>query len=174
MQFFKKTVLIASFYDISKLLEYNIIKTNYISNNIAVKHYMLNDLNVIRIWNVNSISNYWYEEFTAEKFLVAIDYRIEQDRIKIEYFNMNNHNIRKYNKHCNCLTDDDAHELTVSIVIFIEKIARENNKNKIVIDVHNNLKIYNKYYKDFFEVTSRKCLDNPYWIEVEKNIHYDL
>jgi hypothetical protein len=171
MQFFKKTVLISSLYDISNLLEHNIIRSNYISNNIAVKHDIKNNLNMIRIWNVNPISKYWHEDFAAEKFIVAIDYKIEPDRIKIEYFNVNNNKYSKYNKHCNYLTDSEVHELTVSILIFVEKIARKNNKNKIVIDVHNNLKTYNKYYKDFFEVTSRKCLDNPFWIEVEKNIH---
>jgi hypothetical protein len=171
MQFFKKTVLLASFYDISKLLEHNIIKTNYISNNIAVRHYMHQDLNVIRIWNVNSISKYLYEESAINNFIIAFDYKIEQDRIKIEYLNMNDNKYSNTKYNSNYLTDNDVYELTSSIVIFIEKIARENNKNRIVIDVHKDLKTYNKYYKDFFQVTSRISLDHPRWIEIEKNIY---
>ena len=56
------------------------------------------------------------------------------------------------------------------MIVFIENIAKHNNKNKIVIDVHNGLKIYNEYYKDYFELTNRRSLTNQFWLEAERNI----
>jgi hypothetical protein len=129
------------------------------------------DLNIIRFWNVTSISNYWYQEFTTSNFIIAIDYRIEPDRIKIEYLNINDSGCVKGIENINYLNETNVYKITRSILMFIENIAIKNNKNKIVIDVHNSLGIYNKYYNKFFKVTSRKCLDNPYWLEAEKNIY---
>lgn len=171
MQLLNKTILLPSFYDIRNLLELDIVKNNCLSNNIAVKHYINNGLNIIRIWNITSISNYWYQEYTLNNFIIAIDYRIEQDRVKIEYLNVNDEEHIRSIKNVDFLNKYDVYEITRSMLIFIENITRKNNKNKIVIDVHNNLRIYNKYYKEFFRITSRKCLDNPYWVEVEKTIY---
>jgi hypothetical protein len=174
MQLLNKTILLASFNDIRNLLELDLIKNNCLSNNIAVKHYINNSLNIIRIWNITSISNYLYQDFTLNNFIIAVDYRIELGRVKIEYLNINDKEYIRGIKNINFLNKYDVYEITRSMLIFIENMARKNNKNKIVIDVHNSLINYNKYYKEFFKITSRKCLDNPYWIEVEKTIYQDL
>ena len=54
------------------------------------------------------------------------------------------------------------------MIDFIKNKAVEENKTKIIIDVHSNLRLYNKYYiNEGFKVTNRKCPDNKYWLETE-------
>ena len=175
MRFLNKITLLSSLCDIHNLLQFNIVKTNNFYNKIAVEHYFINNcnMNVIRIWNVKSIYNWWNQKSSLNNFVMAIDYKINKDEVKIEYFNINH---RKDDVE-NCknikndvLTENEIYELLNSTIIFIENIAKENNKNKIIIDVHNDLEIYNKYYKDFFQLTNRKTSDIPFWLEVERII----
>jgi len=52
-----------------------------------------------------------------------------------------------------------------------KKIAKKEKKKKIILDIHNNFKMYNKYYSNSgFIITNTKCIDNPFWLQTEKNI----
>lgn len=64
--------------------------------------------------------------------------------------------------------DDEIAEIGTILIEFIKNIAILENKKKIIIDVHSNLRIYNKYYKkDGFILTNRKCKENGLWLEAE-------
>ena len=59
-------------------------------------------------------------------------------------------------------------EMNKELIEYMRKTAQRENKKKVIIDVHQNLRIYNKYYKDEgFELTDRRAKDNPFWKEVE-------
>jgi hypothetical protein len=47
-------------------------------------------------------------------------------------------------------------------------LAKEECKDKIILDVHENLRIFFKYYYYIgFKTTNKKCTDNPFWVETE-------
>ena len=72
------------------------------------------------------------------------------------------------------LTEEEIPEVFISMVYYLISVARQENKPKIVIDVHNNLRIYQKCYeKEGFVLTGRKARDNPYWIEAELSLQDD-
>jgi len=130
----------------------------------------------IRIWKSNSILDVWYDRLTSRNFIAALDYELFDDYVKIDYLKPNdaeNSNNLSYGCISNYehLTDYDAKEVVNSMIKYVENIARQNNKNKIVLDVHGNLRIFNKYYaENGFIVTDRKCCDNPFWKETEKMV----
>jgi hypothetical protein len=75
---------------------------------------------------------------------------------------------REFKIYNHCLNEYDAEELMNSLIAFVKLVAKKENKKKIIIDVHQNLRIFMKYYwHQGFENTDRKCIDNPYWIESE-------
>ena len=58
--------------------------------------------------------------------------------------------------------------LKKSLINFIKNLLIENNINKIIIDVHQNLRFYKHYYEsENFVITENQCLDNPFWKEAE-------
>jgi len=173
MLFLNKVLLLPSLHSLNKLLNYNIFinPSFYFCNDIiAINHKIINnDKNIIRIWKTNSWFYIFYNDFSTRKFIGALDYKINDDHIKIEYMNINdgeNSNINDF-----ILDSNDAIELNSSLINFIKNVAKTENKNKVIVDVHNNLRIFNKYYHtDNFKITSRRCSDNPYWLEAELNL----
>ena len=45
------------------------------------------------------------------------------------------------------LNDDDATIIKKSLIAYVENIAIQNNINRIILDTHNNLKRFEKYYR---------------------------
>lgn len=170
MQFLNKTILLPTFDDIHNLLKHDTVKTNYSNNKIAIKHYVNNNLNLVKIWNITSISNYMHQNSNIDNFIMAIDYIINKDNIRIEFLNINDKQHSNVHRTINFLSEHNAFELTKSMIIFIENIAKKNNINKIIFDVHCNLNMYNKYYKGFFQLTNCNNLDNLFQLEAERNI----
>jgi hypothetical protein len=173
---FNNTILVPSFNDTCRLLSNKPntnINTNYMcSEKIAIMHYNINYMNVVRIWKTNSFLNYWYTDFTnssRQDQVAAFDYIInEDDTIKIDFMYINDE-ASSYENNSNYLSDYEANQIKKAIFEYIKNIAKENNKIKIIVDVHNNLKIYNKYYApEGFQLTDQKSLDNRYWIISEK------
>ena len=145
----------------------------FCSNNIVIQKYKLNDMNVVRVWKSNYVLSYRLEDFKYSNFIGGIDYRVnkDNDNIKIEYLSIND---IEYAKLMNC-TDNLSAQMTrlvrKSFIKFTENIAKENNITKIVIDVHENLKRFDKeFLPEGFINTKRKCADNSYWVEAEKTI----
>ena len=171
MKFYNKLILVSNLKDLCNLLQqdiYNICLPFTIfpiyTNKLAIKHHNYGDYNSIRIWETKVLFNYWHNNFKSKYFIGALDYKINNDNIKIEYFNIADDESYSYNK----LNSNDSSELTQALIDLIINKAKEGNKRKIVIDVHNNLRLYHKYYKyNYFDITNHKCLDNSTWIEIE-------
>lgn len=178
MSFFKKvaynkTVLLPKLNSLNNLLNNNnllqvILPRCIYDDRIAIEHYNKDIYNTIRIWRTKSFLDYWYNDKTSSKgFIGALDYTVNNENIKIEYLYINdtNNNCPYYD---NPLNNNESFLLTKSLINLIRKIAKEENKDKIIIDAHQNLKIYNKYYKrEGFVKTERKSNDNPFWLECE-------
>lgn len=168
MKFYNKLILVSNLNDIYNLLEKDIYipLVNFFpiyDDKIAIKHYIQGDNNIIRMWKTKVLFNYWYDECKSNNFIGALDYNINNDHIKIEYLN-----IADDESYINHLDLINSAKLTTSLINFTVNEAKKKNKQKIIIDVHSNLRLYDKYYKyNNFKVTNRKCVDNPYWIEIE-------
>ena len=177
MLIYNKVILLENLKELNELLNKN---EKPISNNckciygnkIAIKHSLKKNMNIIRIWKTKSLFDYWYDDFNncGRNFIGSFDYTIYDTYIKIDYLCINNSETK--NMYDNPLDKYDTEDLIKSLINFIKIIAKKENKNKIIIDVHSNLEHYNKYYSQFgFTATVRKCSDNPYWIEAEININ---
>lgn len=122
----------------------------------------------IRIWKSNTLFNYWYNEHHSSQFVAALDYNIRENDIKIEYLSVNDDECCYTQKP---ISQNESEEMIRALVDYMRKTATELGKPKVIIDVHSNLRIYNKSYKnEGFQLTGRKCEDNPYWEEVEMTV----
>lgn len=169
MKFYDKSILLSNLTDIYNLLEKDIYTSSFAifpiyNDKIAINHYRQGYNNIIRMWKTKVLFNYWYDDFRSDNFIGALDYKINNDHIKIEFLNIADEESYPYNQ----LNSIDSDKLTKALIDFTINKAKEENKQKIIIDVHSNLRLYDKYYKyNNFKVTNRKCVDNPYWIETE-------
>jgi hypothetical protein len=105
-------------------------------------------------------------------FVAALDYKIHPDHVKIEYMNINDKEYRGlFPMDKPGLTDREAVKLNRALLDYSKMVAQETGKKKIIVDVHYNMRIFNNYYaKEGFQATTRKCSDNPYWVEAEYNL----
>ena len=134
---------------------------------IAIKHYIRNEKkNLIQIWKTKSLFDWLYDPYYSSNFIACLDYTIYDTIIKIDHIGINDNN--RFNIYNQPLDDYDAEKIIENLINFLKIIATNENKEKIIIDVHENLRIYNKYYCDLgFKTTTNKCKDNQYWIETE-------
>lgn len=171
--FYNKTILLPNLHSLYNVLVNNTdmsSRTCYYGNKIAIKHYINESMNIVRIWQTRSLCDYWYDDFNSTRCIGGIDYIISDDHIKIDYIEVNDGENTNMNYDIS-LDDHEAYELNKSIIYFIKSVAIENQKNKIILDVHENLRVYEKYFKNIgFKITNRKCIDNPYWVEAEINL----
>ena len=123
-------------------------------------------MHIIQIWKTKSLFDYWFDPYYSRNFIGAFDYIIYDTYIKIIHIGIND--IDHRNMRNNYLDEDDAEELIKNFINFVKIVAIKENKEKIILDVHENLRIYLKYYYYIgFKITERKSIDNPFWIEVE-------
>lgn len=172
--FYNKSIILKDFAMVNKILKTYSIQNMDNSNIIYgdryfMNHRMVGDTNVIRIWKTKSLFDIWYDEMRADNWIASIDYKIADDHLKIEYMNINDIECRLNNKYL--LGNQESTEINKSMIEFVKHISKENKKDKIVVDVHNNLRIFDKYYKpEGFISTSRRCIDNPFWVEAELKV----
>lgn len=135
---------------------------------IAIQHHIIRDMDIIQIWRTKSLFDYWFNNFnySSKNFIACLSYTIHKTYIKIEHLGVNDKgNIGLYN---NPLDEDDAEDLIRDLVNFLKILGKKENKLKIILDVHENFRLYEKYfYYIGFKVTDRKSIYNPFWIETE-------
>jgi hypothetical protein len=132
------------------------------SERIACKHYIRRSNHIIQIWKTKSLFDYWFDEFGSRNFMACIDYTIHDTYIKIVHLGINDH------------IEYDAEDMVKYLVNFVKLVAIKENKTKIILDVHENLRFFLKYYEYIgftpvlLEDGSYKfCTNNPFWIETE-------
>lgn len=172
MILYNKTILLPNLQALYELLNNNENESLYTckciyEDRIAIKHYTRKELNIIQIWKTKSLFDYWYDPYASRNFIATIDYRLEDTYIKIVYIGINDQE-RSRHTYISYLDESDSEDLILNMVNFLKTIAIKENKTKIILDVHENLRLFLKYYYDIgFKTTERKCVDNPFWIETE-------
>lgn len=134
---------------------------------IIVKQDSKNNKISLRMYESYSILNIWFEKYSSNRFICALDYTEHPEHIKIDYLYVNNEDgVVCYE---NKLTREESDEVMDALVKHVEIKAKETLKPKIILDVHENLRLYEKYFQTRgFMTTNRKSRDNSYWIETEK------
>lgn len=146
---------------------------DFYQDKIAIQYCLKNDLHIIRIWKTKTLFDFWYTDFSkcGKNLIAVMDFYICPTMIKIKHLYVNDGNKESNYLYNYLLDDEEAEDLVKSLIIYIKKIASLYNVKKIMMDVHENLRIFEKYYYFLgFQLTSRRCKDNPFWIEVELNI----
>ena len=176
MLIYNKVTLVSNLNSLNELLINNDNHCLYnckciYEDKIAIQHSLKNNSHFIRIWKTKSLFDYWYNNFHYfhRNFIASLDYTIYDKYIKIDYLYINDFNnkinIMLYN---NPLDEYESEDLLKSLITFVKIIAKKENKDKIIIDVHENLRIYEKYYYyNGFKITNRKSDNNPFWIQIE-------
>ena len=156
----------------SNIPDYRDVCCDIYTDKLVISHDKFNTNGyMIRIWKSKALFNYWYSDMQWSKFVAALDYTIHPDHIKIEYMNLNDdeyQSIPRIPRDFPGLTKTEAKLINKSLLDYSKQVAKDMGKSKVIVDVHHNLRIFNKYYhKHGFEATTRRCTDNPYWVEVE-------
>ena len=174
-----RDVLLDSFNDLINYLRNDKINNpfTFYSSKFVINHETFtnpdttNVKHSIRIWKSNTLFNSWYNDNNDSSFVAAFDYQIRTNDIKIEYLSVNDDECHYKNKPIDL---NSARILHKELLNYLKKVAKEENKQRIIVDVHENLRIYNKYYKNAgFEITGRNAKDNPFWKEIEFKISND-
>jgi hypothetical protein len=174
MSIYHNLFLLANVKEVYKLLYNNEIPalyncTPFFATRIAVQHIVKNNKNRIQIWKTDAWFDYWYTSFQhcGKNLIAVMDFTLHDDTtIKIDRIYVNDDsNSQLYNR---LLDEQEAEDLIKALVEFVKNVAKVENMNKIILDVHSNLRIYEKYYYFLgFQATKRKCIDNPFWLECE-------
>jgi len=173
MILYNKTILLPNLQSLYELLNNNDNESLYTckcvyTNRIAIKHSINKKMHIIQIWRTKSLFDYWFDDFnhSSKNFIAAFDYTIHKNNIKINYLGVNT--IEYNHLYNNSLDEYETEDLIQSLVQFVKIVAKKENKNKIILDIHKNLRIYEKYFYYLgFQITNRKCFDNPFWIQSE-------
>jgi hypothetical protein len=177
MKLYNNTILLPNLYSLYKLLTNDEKKNESLynckplySDRIAIQHFIQGEkqIHIIRIWKTTALFDYWYCPFDncGENFIATIDYYIYDKHIKINHLGINDFECR--NMYNSPLDSDDSEDLIKNLINFVKLVAKKECKDKIILDVHENLRIFFKYYHYLgFKITNKKCCDNPFWLEVE-------
>ena len=142
----KNILLVAGVSELCELLQNPSLELSrcIYSDRIAIKHSMIGNTNVVRMWKTQSFFDMWYDDFESAKFVAAIDYEVKPDYLKIEYMNIND----GFDSMLDTATvnSTESRQLNTALIMWIKTIAKEEKKPKVIIDVHQNTKIFDKYY----------------------------
>ena len=133
-------------------------------------------------WQSTCLYNMYFNEYSYNRKIFALDFNIYKDMLKIKHLSINNDyndkTLKTYHLNHNdkdrlLLTQEESNEVKRFVFDFIESTAIENKVNKIVIDINNNLERYNCELKNegFTPNYDTKTHSNPCWIEAEKFIY---
>ena len=132
------------------------------------------ELHSMRIWKTKSLFDWWVNEQTSSTFIGALDYVINEDHIKCEYMSIKDFREIGYKSYDSTisLTNKEISELSKSFINHLKIVAEKEKKDKVIVDVHRNLRIFEKHYKnEGFKITERKAIDNPFYLEAELYLH---
>jgi len=168
----KPTTIFSNFNELHQYLRIGRVPKqpfNVYSNKMMVNQTVDNNINIFRICKTKLSFDYAGNDYTPfNNYVAALDYSVNPDNIKIEYINVDNCDNDNYNDFY--FDEKEAFELKKSLIAYAKNLAKEENKNKVIVDVHHNLNTYNSLYlNEGFKVTDRNSTHGPHWIEIEYN-----
>jgi len=180
----KPTTIFSNFNELHQYLRIGLVPKqpyNVYSNKLMVHHTVDNNINTFtpfqrgadsilhryRICKTKLLFDYAGNDYTPlNNYVAALDYSVNPDNIKIEYINVDNCENNNYNDFY--FDEKQTFELKKSLIAYVKNLAKEENKNKVIVDVHHNLNTYNLLYStEGFKVTTRNSIHGPHWIEIE-------
>jgi len=143
-----------------------------LSNNIAFGVYIYKpNFYVCRLWQTKTIFNKPLTiQYNSNNFIGAFDYIINNNHIYINYIDsISNCNYKLFKFNDNTLTNNNY--VQDNILQIIENEAKQNNINKISMNVQSNLiRYYTEFYDKGFELTNTYLKDTNMYITIEKKI----
>lgn len=143
----------------------------FYEDKIAIQYSCENNSNTICIWKTKVLFDYWYNSFDqcGQNLIATLNYSINDSFIKINHLYINDG--RHPNLYNSLLDENESEDLVKWLIHYLKKITILLEKKKITMDVHENLRIFEKYYYYIgFELTNQVSKDNPFWLEVELSI----
>jgi len=90
----------------------------------------------------------WLSTCLYDYLIFSLDLIINDDNIKIEHLSINNdYYDNQYNDRTKILSNNEVSMLKNIIFDYIEDLAISKNKNKLIIDIHNNMKRFDNELK---------------------------
>lgn len=173
---YNKTILLPNLDSLNDVLVNNENPNLYTCNcvyadRIAIQHHIQKGIHHnIRIWRTKSLFDLWFNDFhySSRNFIASLTYTIHQNYIKIEHLGINDREPVNLMLYDNSFDEDDAEDIIKYLIHFVKMIGKKEGKAKIILDVHENFRLYEKYYYyEGFRVTNRKSREDPFWVETE-------
>ena len=134
-------------------------------------------------WKSKCLYNLYFNEYSYNRKIFALDFNITKDILKIKHLSINNDyndkTIMTYNKYHDCadnkliLSTQESNEVKRYVFDLIYDTAINNNINKVVIDIPSDLERFNNELKTegFIPNYDNECHYKSHWIQAEKNIY---
>jgi hypothetical protein len=154
---------IESFYD--KYIVFDLDNKNENKNNIS-----------LRIEEYNNDGLFGTNLYASSRPIGSINLKKDdlEKKLYIDWYLINNELFGSTHNYMYSEPINRSDELEIKRILFglAENIAKENNYDKICLDVHSNLKYYKSDGLDElgFKITDKVADGNPYWIVTEKNL----
>ena len=132
-------------------------------------------------WKSTCLYNLYFNEYSYNRKIFALDFNITKDMLKIKHLSINNDYNDKtcmtyynsYDKNKILLTEDESNEVKRFVFDLIYDTAIEKNINKVAIDINSDLGRYNCELKNegFIPNYDNKCYLNSHWIQADKILY---
>lgn len=137
-------------------------------NKVVVGEYEDSPTHIIRIWKNHAIAGINCSITGGERMIGAMDYSVSANKFKIDYIYVRDVDSMQYDTPTDPTKSCEYVKLMISIA---EKKARDLGFENIIMDTHQNLKLYKRYYEnEGFEMTGRPASDHRSWLEMTKKI----
>ena len=126
-------------------------------NKIIIAECELDGMHIIRSWKNKNYFNI-DDDMRSNEFVGALDYTFIKDQFKIEYISVKDHDVM------GSLEIDPkyvhAKSYNALMIAIAERKASALHMDSMIMDTHQSLRLYERYYKDAFELTGKKSSDH--------------
>jgi hypothetical protein len=125
-----------------------------------------NFIHVVRVWKNENYFSIDKNPLEKRKSIGALDYSVNENRFKIEFlhvFDNDDSGLDADPKYVN------ATEYIKAMISIAERKTHESKHDRIIMDTHQSLRLFHRYYKDEeFVLTNNVSSDHGAWVETQK------
>lgn len=171
LEFSRNIIRFPEFKQLNEYLSQHSIPSTYI-NPLTAKYYV-EHTNVpeygeyIRIHELNRDGWFGTNLFGTKRYVGGVDLcpRPKDDTMEITYSAVNDGEYAEIMKTVPLLPTESV-EVFNGLINYSKLVANKHNMKKLEVDVHQSLRLYNKYYKQVgFMLTDQRSSDNLNWIK---------
>jgi hypothetical protein len=127
---------------------------------------MLPPLHVLRVWKNDNYFRIDRNPLESRKSIGALEYSVNKRRFKIEFLHVFDGNKGSLNADPKYV---HAREYIKAMISIAERKAIESKHDRIIMDTHNSLRLFDRYYKnEGFVLTNKVSTDHRAWVETQK------